>query len=133
MPTPYSAKNAKVRFGAGPSTLHAKAWEITPKADLVDTTNFESGGYKESIFGIHEASITITFDDDGANNVRDLGLTEGASVSLKLYLNGVGGPHWNGTINIATQPMRADVRQAVGCTLTGEFTGTFSGPTGNAA
>ncbi|HWH79616.1 MAG TPA: hypothetical protein VNT76_19690 [Candidatus Binatus sp.] len=130
----YAAKNALVRVGAGPTTLTAKKWTVTPKAEPLDTSNFEGAGYEENITGLRGNSFTIEMDDNGALSYFDAGLTAGAFVvNLKLYLNGISGPYWLfPSAWIESPAMNADVKSSMGLTVTGKGSGTFSYPTGTA-
>lgn len=130
--TPYSAKNAKVRFGAGGSTLTVKSWSVNPTNDIIETTNSEGGGYYEGIAGISKLEITIEGDDDATVNLFTAGWTAGATISsLKLYLSGTSGPYWSiSSFLVQSVPQKADVKSSVGNTFTGVGTGSFSYPSG---
>lgn len=140
--TPRSAKNAKVRIDTFAFT--SKKWTVTPKADKIDTTHFESGGYAASISGIVSIEFSIEADYDAANNPYDLpvGLQPGIDETgsepspthlVKLYLNDLTGPYWQITAaNVWEAPMTADVKGALGISLKGEGTGTFIFPSGPA-
>lgn len=130
--TPRSAKNAKVRFGA--TTLTAKKWTVTPKADKLDVTNFEGTGFYECIGGIKTADVTIEFDLDGAANNYDIASIQPGNNNtsvVKLYLNDTAGPYWQfSNFFIETMPNAADVKTAQTGTLTGCGSGVFIYPTG---
>lgn len=132
--TPRSAKNAKVRIGA--ATFTAKVWNVVNKSDKLDTTNFESGGYETSTFGIESAEVSIEADWDGAANPFDSppALTPGASVStVKLYLNDTTGPYWSfPTLNLFEANCTANVRETLKISIKGSGHGTFVRPTGAA-
>lgn len=133
--TPYSAKNAKVRYGASSSSvLTVKGWDVQIEAAELDVTHMESAGYHEAIAGIRKMSVTINCDDDGAANLFDAGWTAGANLTgVRLYLNGTSGPYWALTTFFLRSPQqRADVQQTMSNTFTGVASGTFTYPTGNA-
>lgn len=121
----YSARNAKVRFGAVVATV--KSWNVAPKADKFDTTNSEGGGYGEKKTGIREVTVTIELYDNGSLNYFNAGITPGAIVnSVKLYLNDTSGPFWSFPFFwIESCPMAADVRDGMKLTIQGESNGPF--------
>lgn len=131
---PRSAKNAKVRFGN--TTFVSKKWTVTPKADKIDNTNSEGGGFGSSNPGILEADVEIDADWDGNNNPYDLpvGAQPGETiVNLKLFINDVTGPFWLfPTFNVYECPNDAPVRENVHITIKGSGTGQFFFPTGAA-
>lgn len=130
----YSSRNAQVRYGSGPTTLTSKSWDVTPKADKLETTNFEGSGYAEFIAGVRQCDVQIQFSDNGAANPFDGGLTAGSIISnLKLYLNTTAGPYWLfPSFFVESVSMKADVKEQMMDSLTGSGTGTFTYPTGNA-
>ncbi len=135
----YSAKNAMVRAGAGPTTLTSKKWTVTPKAEALDTSNFEGAGFEENITGLRGNGFSIELDDNGALNYFDAGFTAGAFITnLKLYLNSSStgtpnGPYWLfPSAWIESPAMNADVKSTMGLTITGKGSGTFTYPTSTA-
>lgn len=132
--TPFAAKNAKIRIGAA-TVLTAKLWTVEVSADDLETTNFEGGGLHENIAGIRKLTFSIELDDDGAQNTFDLTVTAGTVMAstIKLYLNGVGGPFWLVSYPfIKSVGHRADVKSTMGLTIQGNGTGSFTYPIGAA-
>jgi hypothetical protein len=129
----YSAKNAKVRINDG--TVAAKQWTVTPEVDEIDVTSFEAGGNTVVIPGCIKHSIEIVIDEDGSQNLLTSSIAPGSYVTLKLYLNGTGGPYWSFPIALVrSQPMRAGVREAMGTTISlTASAGTWAYPSGNAS
>lgn len=132
--TPFSAKNAKIRIGS--STFTAKVWEVTPKTNPADTTNFEGGGFGDAIGTILEADISIQDADfdadanpyDNPPNLRPVQVVE----DLKLYLNDTTSPFWQFLRALVLEtPNIARVREAMklSCKLYGK--GSFSFPSGS--
>jgi len=130
----YSAKNAKVRIGAGATVLTAKSWTVTSEADELDVTNFEGGGYTEVIGGIKKITVQIELDLDGAANPFDSprSITPGSTiVTVKLYLNDTTGPYWSiPTLYIRSCSNPMEVRQSARLSISGTGTGSFVHPTG---
>lgn len=137
---PLSAKNAKVRVGAGGGAVFtAKKWRVTPKTGMADTTNFEGNGYGEGIGTIIEADIEITEADwDGNANPYDgppsPDLQPGNIVEVTLYISGTGGPSWSfPTALVLEAPNDADVRGTVKISAKLYGNGEFTYPTGDAS
>lgn len=132
--TPRSAKNAKIRMGN--TVFVAKKWEVNPKADKIDNTNTEGGGFASSNPGIVEAEVSIEADWDGANNPYDVAVNAqpGQTITnLKLYINDVTGPFWLFPVFIVYEaPNGAQVRENVHINIKGSGSGTFTYPTGAA-
>lgn len=130
----FSAKNAKVRLGAGATVLTAKSWTVTSEADELDTTNFESGGYTEVIGGIKKLTVQIEIDWDSAANPFDSprSIIPGSTIStVKLYVNDTTGPYWSiPTLFIRSVSNPAEVRQTVRVSINGTGSGSYTLPTG---
>ena len=125
----YSARNAAVRFGA--ITVTAKRWQVTSRAEKLDTSNFEGGGYTENIAGLRSIDVTIEFNDSAIYAYFATGLiTAGALfANVKLYLNSTSGPFWDlPYLFIESVQQSADVHQAMELTLTGSNHGPFAYP-----
>lgn len=138
--TPFSAKNAKIRCGAGAATLTAKSWTVTVEADELDVTNFESAGLTYVIGGVKKMTVQIEIDWDGQSNPFEGSLSFVAGTTLttiKLYVNDTSGPYWSIPslfIRSVSNPM--EVRQSARVTINGTATAagaTFVYPTGTAA
>lgn len=128
MATQLSAKNAVVRVNG--SAVVSKRWVVTPKADALDVTNFEGGGYGDYIAGIVEADITIEFDFDSSNPQysNPPNLAAGQTISnLLLYTNGTSSAKWTFASALVTEsPNEAAVRDALKGTATLKSKGSFS-------
>jgi hypothetical protein len=139
MATFFSAKNGKIRVGAGALTITAKSWTVTPQVDELDTTNTEGAGFYECIGGIEKATITIEFDSDAAQqhftlatSAANTGLRPGTRcVNLTLYWQNTAGPNWLFPIAlVTTTPNMSNVKEANKNTVTLVGSGTFTYPTG---
>lgn len=132
-PTPLSAKNASVRINT--NVLVASKWQVTPEAALLDSSNFEGGGYEDQIAGLRKCSFTVEGWYDGANNMHDAPLTlvDGQTLlNVKLYTNTVGGPFWFFASAIVSGiPITADVHEKILYSFTAKAKGAFVYPTGS--
>lgn len=137
--TPFSAKNAKVRIGAGAATVTAKAWNVEPDADELDVSNFEGAGYSDVIAGLINARITIELDLDGqaGANIWDTPptLRPGTTLStVRLYVNDTTGPSWLfSSALVLASPNNMNVKEAAKATIRLRAKGSFSYPTGTMA
>jgi len=128
--TPLSAKNAQVRFGNYVFT--AKKWQVNPKGDALEITNFEGGGFADWIGGVIECDFTIDADWDSASdpfaNPPNIVVTSILS-TIKLYTNLVGSAFWSFPSALVTDtPFSADVRQTESFSCTCKAKGTFQYP-----
>lgn len=132
--TPRSAKNAFVRVGN--ATYAHQSWNVNPKADLIDTSNSESGGAAEYTAGFVYCDVSISGPFDAAQNPYDapVGFQAGETISnVKLYLNGLAGPFWSfPTLKVESAPNKADVKQALMIDISGKAHGEWVYPTGAA-
>lgn len=132
----YSARNAKVRYGA--FTLTAHGWTVEPKAARIKTTNFESNGYEEGITGIRSVTWTIELDDNGLQNTFDIPITVGMifTSTLSFYLNaltGTTGPFWSiSGAHIESITQKAAVEDAMKLTISGSGNAAWVYPTSSA-
>ena len=127
---PFSAKNAMVRIGGTP--LAVKSWNVDAKADEIDTTNTEGGGFYSGLIGIQSAEVTMEFDVDSLaspyNNPPNLG--PGETTEVKLYWDGLAGPFWYfPKLLIFGAPNKANVKEAVGMSIRGKGNGIYGFPT----
>ena len=70
---------------------NAKAFSLDINQETVDTTDFGSNGWKESVATLNSwsGSITAIFDASGtAEGALQTGLTAGSTVALDLQLGG---------------------------------------------
>jgi len=64
-----STKNARVEVGTPFSTLEATKWTVEARADEIDVTNFESGGYTDYLTSYIDANGTVDAFWDKSTNV----------------------------------------------------------------
>lgn len=140
--TPRSSKNCPVRYNA--IAVTAKKWTVTPKVgSSADVTNFEGATIlgpdatailvEQKLACTINLAFTIELDADATANLYDAGIVPGNSNKvLKLYLAGTAGTvFWQfPTPYFDSVPNTADVKAAIGHTITGEGSGSFLYPTG---
>lgn len=132
----FAAYNASVRING--NTLIAKKWEVNNKADKLDVSNFEGGGFKEYIGGMVDCDVSIEFDWYGTagGNPFDAPLSilpSTALTNVRLYVNGTAGPFWSfPSFFVESVTNTADTKQQMTLRVTGSSTGTFTDPTGAA-
>lgn len=150
--TPWSAKLAKVRFGAagssasangptggsfGPTVLTAKQWDCEDKTDPADVSNFENAqGVSDWVATLVDLDVSISDAEyDFAVNVYDAPLSLRAKTILatQLFLNDLASPYWYiPNLLILGNPMSVAVRSTVKIPkIAGKGKGSFSYPTGN--
>jgi hypothetical protein len=79
----YSGKDGNVDIGAA-TAVKMSSWDLEMEADIIDTNNFESGGYDENLEGFKRATINCK----GPYNTGSTAVTVGASVSIALTVGG---------------------------------------------
>ena len=110
---------------------NAKAWSLDVTQETVDTTDFDSSGWKESTATLNSwsGSITAIFDASGtAEGALQTGLTGGSSVTLSLQLGGGTGSYdvYSGSAIITGQSITNDVNGIVEATFSFEGTGALT-------
>jgi len=110
---------------------NAKAFSLDINQETVDTTDFGSNGWKESVATLNSwsGSITAIFDASGtAEGALQTGLTAGSTVALDLQLGGGTGSYdkYSGSANITSQSVTNDVNGIVEVTFSFEGTGAVT-------
>lgn len=110
---------------------NAKAWSLDVTQETVDTTDFDSSGWKESTATLNSwsGSITAIFDASGtAEGALQTGLTGGSSVTLSMQLGGGTGSYdvYSGSAIITGQSITNDVNGIVEATFSFEGTGALT-------
>ncbi len=133
--TPLSAKNAMVRYTPSMGviyTLTAKKWQVTPKVDALDITNFEGNGFADWIGGIIECDGTVDFDWDSADDpyANPPSIFPGSiGGHLELFTSGLASPSWDfPSILIVEVPQTGEVRGLLTGSMTFKSKGTFTLP-----
>ena len=116
---------------ASGSMGNAKAWSLDVTQETVDTTDFDSNGWKESTATLNSwsGSITAIFDASGtAEGALQTGLTGGSSVTLELTLGAGSGSYdvYSGSAIITGQSVTNDVNGIVEATFNFEGTGALT-------
>ena len=111
----------------------AKAWSLDLNSETVDTTNFASDGWKESLATLKSWSGTITVLFDGGADTGEAslisGLTSGAVVALELITGATGAgtsEKFSGNANITTMPITNDVNGIIEVSFSYEGTGALT-------
>lgn len=135
MATPFSAKNANVRYNTN-TVIVAREWNVDMDADEIDTTNFEGGGFTDRITGNKDCTFTITAHFDSSTNPLDVvGFQPGDNITnVRLYLNSTTSPYWSfpsAKCLKVSLPMKAKDTEGAILTWTFKNKGTFTAPTGN--
>lgn len=110
---------------------NAKSWSLDISQETIETTDFGSSGWKESVSGLKSwsGSIVAIFDASGtAEGALQTGLTAGSTVALDLQLGGGTGSYdkYSGTANITGQSVTNDVNGIVEVTFNFEGTGALT-------
>ena len=111
----------------------AKAWSVDITGETVDTTNFASNGWKESVSTLKSWSGTITVNFDGGADSGEAaiitGLTSGSSVALVLQTGATGSgtaEKFSGSANVTSMPITNDVNGIIEVSFSFEGTGALT-------
>ena len=111
----------------------AKAWSVDINSETVDTTNFTSNGWKESISTLKSWSGSITVNFDGGADTGEAaliaGLTSGDEVALVLSTSATGSgtaEKFSGDANITSIPITNDVNGIIEVSFSFEGTGALT-------
>ena len=111
----------------------AKAWSVDITGETVDTTNFASNGWKESVATLKSwsGSITVNFDGgaDSGEAAIIAGLTSGSSVALVLQTGATGSgtaEKFSGSANVTSMPITNDVNGIIEVSFSFEGTGALT-------
>lgn len=118
----------------GASTVGtAKAWSVDITGETVDTTNFASSGWKESVSTLKSWSGTITVNFDGGADAGEAliiaGLVAGTSVALVLTTSATGSgtaEKFSGNANVTSMPVTNDVNGIIEVSFSFEGTGALT-------
>jgi hypothetical protein len=110
---------------------NAKAWSLDIAQETVETTDFGSSGWKESVATLKSwsGSVTAIFDASGtAEGALQTGLTAGSVVALDLQLGDGTGSYdkYSGNANITGQSVSNDVSGIVEVSFNFEGTGAIT-------
>lgn len=117
-----------MRFDAGSGPTHVKVSSCNSdlSTDLLEVTNSESGGYKETIFGITQGRIDIVI----VASIADTPFTtvgNGQSITAKFFPDKTAtGSFITGALNVGTWQSQDTVRGSWSVHVTGEFTGAIT-------
>jgi hypothetical protein len=87
----FAARNARCEING--VKWYARKWTVNLKADELDVTTFEDGGYANFLAGMVTAEINVEgFFQDNLSPLSNLSLYPGSILTnLKLYLNNAAG------------------------------------------
>ena len=110
-------------------------WKVTTRSEFLDTSNHESNGYEEGIFGFRGADITLTGDWDAALNPFDdpPNLEDGQFIAnTKLYISRTDDKYYNfAEIAIISADVTTPAKGKVSFSVTAKANGTFTVPSGS--
>lgn len=92
---PFSAVNAAIRVGS--TVIFGANWSVKENPEMVDVSNFEGGGFSDTITGMYTCTADIECYFDGGQNQFDTPPNLGAGsigATLKLFTNTTSGPFW---------------------------------------
>lgn len=106
-----------------------KNWNLDLSADMLDSTNFDSNGWKQFIAGLKEWSAsaegnyTVNTDTNGQKAIQDAWLA-GTSLSIELRV-GATVPKYTGSVLISSMPVEVPVDGIVGISIELQGTGAL--------
>jgi len=127
-----SSKNARVRIDS--TNFAATKWSVDVKADEIDITNFETGGFKDYLTSYVEAMISIDLFYDTTNGPFDTNLLSvGSQPAILLFTQRDTAQEFFSfpASIILSANVSAEVRDAVRVSVTARNKGAFLYP-GNA-
>ena len=116
----YSGKSGSVNIGGVSQPL--TDWSADMKMDVIETTNFGSGGVTTNEAGIASVEISANGPYDGS-----AGASPGDSVVFILSTNGgVGAPSFTVTARISTIKIDTSVKDVAKVSYSATSNGTFT-------
>ena len=113
-----AGKSADVVIGV--TSYKFKDWRASMKGDIIDVSNFSSGGYRENIAGLVGATITLK------GHLDSTAMAFTVTTSYTLLLKSSAGVTLTVTARLETIDHGAPVEGAVEVTLTFQSTGAFT-------
>lgn len=122
-----AGKNAVFKVGAN-TIQDLNEGSITINGELIDVTNFASGGWISKMQGLKSAELSfsgfwITTDTTGQTALTT-GLTAGTAVACSALFDGTAG--WSGNFMVASLEIGASVADAVSVSFSLESTGALT-------
>ncbi len=115
-----SGKNGRLSLGG--HTYKVKKWSVTPKNQIQDVTNGNSGGFGEYIAGVSDLDFSAELDHNVGDNPFGTDFIPGATLVGIFYIDGVGAPNWNVNGIVEEVGETLDVRGLVSMTIRGRAT-----------
>lgn len=117
----------------GSAVTEAKAWSLDVTQETVDTTNFGSAGWKESVPTLKawSGSITVIYDggDDTGQASLIAGVTSGSEVAVELVTSASGlgtSEKFSGNAIITSMPITNDVNGIIEVSFSFEGSGALT-------
>jgi hypothetical protein len=124
MGTPVSGQDGKISVG-GVDLVLINKWDADIDAATIETTNFDSSGYREyGVVGLKSG----TGNCDGLLDATAGALAVGQSVAVKLYL--ATSSYIGGTAIITKVKVTNDAKEFVGVSYSFQLTGVITEATG---
>ena len=123
-------KNSKVTVNA--STICVTSWSVDTSISSIESTTTCSGGYKESITGLKDASWSFTVNFDPTYNESSgvlASVEEGDTLSLEFFTDGISDtvPVFDApTARVDSISISADVNSIITVTYSGTSNGAYS-------
>ena len=128
-----SGKSGRVSIGG--TSIKLSEWKVTTRTELLDTSNFDSGGYEEGVFGFRGADISFTGDWNAGVNMFDTppNIEDGQFVeTVLLYTNTTDNQYYSfPEIAIISADVTTTAKGKVSVSVTAKANGTFTVPTGS--
>lgn len=123
----FAGTGGKLMVGTS-TAAEIKSWSIDGGADMLDVTNFGSGGWKENIAGLREWSASVEgnwdmTDTNGQKALQDAWLN-GSSVAVKFYVDGT--KNYSGSAYISGLSPEVAVDDAATVSIDLQGTGALS-------
>ena len=112
-----SGKNGAITLSTA-TTAGITKWEITLESDALESTGFDTGGFKTNVVGLQGFDGTFTAFKDGAP------LTIGSEVAALFKESTTSTQWWSGQIIVTTVKPTTDVAELVSYEYTFVGTGT---------
>jgi len=116
----YSGRTGSITVGGSSQPLNQ--WGLDYKCDPIETTNFDSKGYAEHVYGIRSADISASGPYDGSAGAQP---GTGDKVTFALS-TGTGGPSFSIDAVLTSVKIDVDVKDVAKISYTATSTGEFT-------
>lgn len=116
----YSGRTGSITVGGSSQPLNQ--WGLDYKCDPIETTNFDSKGFAEHVYGIRSVDISASGPYDGS-----AGGQPGTGDSVAFVLNtGTGGPSFTIPAVLTSVKIDVDVKDVAKISYTATSTGELT-------